>query len=41
MCWVVLGEGRGAVGYQPGVYVPLKAFFLVFTHPILSHICRR
>ena len=31
MCRVV-GEGVGRVfgGYQPGVYVPLKALFLVF-----------
>ena len=25
-----LGLGRGLCGYQPGVYVPLKALFLVF-----------
>ena len=24
------GSGRGLGGYQPGVYVPLKALFLVF-----------
>ena len=24
------GWGRGLGGYQPGVYVPLKALFLVF-----------
>ena len=33
MCRVVWvgGRGRGGLGgYQPGVYVPLKALFLVF-----------
>ena len=29
MCWVV-SEGEGGLGgYQPGVYVPLNALFLV------------
>ena len=26
---VGLGGGRGSRGYQPGVYMPLKALFLV------------
>ena len=31
ICWVVReGLGSGVGGYQPGVYVPLKALFLVF-----------
>ena len=31
ICWVVReGVGSGVVGYQPGVYVPLKALFLVW-----------
>ena len=32
MCRVVWvgGRGGGLGGYQPGVYVPLKALFLVF-----------
>ena len=31
ICWVVReGVGSGVGGYQPGVYVPLKALFLVF-----------
>ena len=30
ICWVVReGVGSGVGGYQPGVYVPLKALFLV------------
>ena len=30
MCWVV-EKGEGGLGdYQPGVYVPLKALFLVY-----------
>ena len=30
ICWVVReGVGNGVGGYQPGVYVPLKALFLV------------
>ena len=31
MCWAVPvgGRGGGIGGYQPGVYVPLKALFLV------------
>ena len=30
ICWVVGEEvGSGVGGYQPGVYVPLKALFLV------------
>ena len=30
ICWVVgEGVGSGVGGYQPGVYVPLKALFLV------------
>ena len=32
ICWVVReGVGNGVGGYQPGVYVPLKALFLVIT----------
>ena len=31
ICWVAgEGVGSGVGGYQPGVYVPLKALFLVF-----------
>ena len=31
ICWVVReGVGSGVGGYQPGVYVPLKALFLVW-----------
>ena len=30
ICWVVReGVGSGVAGYQSGVYVPLKALFLV------------
>ena len=29
MCWVIAEGGRGLDGYQPGVYVSLKALFLV------------
>ena len=30
ICWVVReGVGSGVGGYQPGVYMPLKALFLV------------
>ena len=38
MCWVV-SEGEGGLGgYQPGVYVPLKALFLVFTAQIVQSL---
>ena len=33
ICWVVReGVGSEVGGYQPGVYVPLKALFLVVDH---------
>ena len=31
--WVGGGGLRGGEGYQPGVYVPLKALFLVISGP--------
>ena len=41
MCGVVwVGEG-GLDGYQPGVYVPLKALFLVFYDQALQNIKSR
>ena len=47
MCWVVLGRGKGVGlggggvwGYQPGVYVPLKALFLVYSSTAKHKVCK-
>ena len=37
MSGVRVGVGRGLGGYQPGVYVPLKALFLVFSYFCSKH----
>ena len=40
MSWLVVtsrGREGGFVGYQPGVYVPLKALFLV-DHVLMSAV---
>ena len=39
MSGVVVGRGRGLGGYPPGVYVPLKALFLVCFFFCTSLIC--